>query len=149
MLKSTFVYLRLCALKFRCFYSVDLPFREKDGESNDKAQAKCEDATKTSCARKMTARYALRQISLKAPGQHGVLQRIPRHGPAHNVLFALIYHPEIKGCQTTTESIVVSATRRIGGSLRSCTLCPVIIRRQKRREIVRHAAIYLLSSAKQ
>lgn len=28
----------------------------------------CEDATKTSCARQMTARYALRQISLKAPG---------------------------------------------------------------------------------
>lgn len=96
---------------------------------------------------------ALRQISLKASGAtRGTTTHSATMARLHNVrrarreaLFALIYHPEIKGCQTTTESIVVSATRRIDGSLRSCTLCPVIIRRQKRREIVHHAvSIYSL-----
>jgi len=68
MLKTQICLFTLRALKFYSLLFLSVLFRKKDEESNDKARTKCEDATKTSETRKMTAPYALRQISLKASG---------------------------------------------------------------------------------
>jgi len=100
--------------------------------------------------RKMTRRArAPRQISLKAPGQRGFHNAHPatrsnirwsrRGGKPYS---ALVHHPEIKGCHTTTESSSGFGDTA-GWTVHYCAAAPpVIIRRPKRREIVRRPAIY-------